>query len=74
MNMLDSSAINKDAANVTDSSAKSNINVVDLGLMEVETIKGTNIRQLSPITRQLNKLSGATLNQIEAKIQALSFK
>lgn len=44
MNMLDSSAINKDAANVTDSSAKSNINVVDLGLMEVETIKGTNIR------------------------------
>lgn len=44
MNTVETSAINKDAANVTDSSAKSNINVLDLGLLEVETIKGTNIR------------------------------
>ena len=36
--------INKDAANVTDSSAQSNVQVVDLGQLELETMKGTNIR------------------------------
>lgn len=61
-NTIDHAAVNKDAANVTDSSAYSNVNMVDLGVLEVETIRGTNIRQLSPITRQLNRLTGATLN------------
>lgn len=66
--------INKDAANVTDSSAQSNIQKVDLGQLEVETMKGTNIRQLSPITRKLNKLTGNTLDQLDSQIQALTIR
>ena len=72
-NTLDA-PINKDAANITDSSARSNVQQVDLGPLEVETMKGTNIRHLSPITRQLNKLAGNTLNQLDSQIHALTIR
>lgn len=72
-NTLDA-PVNKDAANVTDSSVRSNVQKVDLGDLEVETLKGTNVRQLSPITRQLNKLAGATLDQLESQVQARAIR
>lgn len=47
------------------SSAQSNVGKLNLGDVELETMKGTNIRQLSPITRQMNKQAKFTLNQLD---------
>ena len=46
---------------ITDSSVRSNIQKVDLGEFEIETMEGTNVRQLSPITRKMNLQNELTI-------------
>lgn len=56
-----------DTVSQASSSAVSNVQRVRFGNREIETIKGTRIDKLSPMTRQMNIQAQVTLRQLEVK-------